>query len=117
MGHYMGMDKNMKSFVLHNKAYIFQSGSPTNQFVPGPIDPTKVNFHNLSASYQNIQEAVDLYSSYQLNWYLRYEKTFGKHDISALGVYEQSADKVKFLSGRADDLLTTQLIRSTIPQL
>lgn len=108
-GHYLGYDKNMKSFVVHNKAYIFQSASTTNKFVPGPIDPTKINLHNLSATYPNIAEAVDLYSSYQLNWYLKYDKTFGKHAVSALGVYEQGADKVKYLSMRADDLLTTKI--------
>ncbi len=109
MGHYMAWDKNMKSFVIHNKAYIFQSGSATNQFVPGPIDPTKINLHNLSASYQNIQETADFYNSYQFNWHINYQKTFGKHDISALGVYEQSADNGKYLSGRAEDLLTTSI--------
>ena len=39
-GHYLGYDKNMKSFVVHNKAYIFQSASTTNKFVPGPIVPS-----------------------------------------------------------------------------
>lgn len=108
-GHYLGYDKNMKSFVVHNKAYIFQSSSTTNKFIPGPIDPTKINLHNLSATYPNIAEAADFYSSYQLNWYLKYDKTFGKHAISALGVYEQGSEKIKSLSMRADDLLTTKI--------
>lgn len=107
--HYNGSDRNMKSFVVHNRSYLFQSGSTTNRFVPGPIDPTQVNIHNLSANYPNIAEEVSFYNSYQLNWYLRYERTFGKHDISALGVYEQSADNGKYLSGRADELLTNSI--------
>ena len=108
-GHYLGYDKNMKSFVIHNKAYIFQSSSATNKFIPGPIDPTKINLHNLSSTYQNIAETADFYSSYQFNWYLKYEKTFTKHSISALGVYEQGVEKGNYLSGRADDLLTTKI--------
>jgi len=106
---YTGSDKNMKSMVVHNKAYIFQSASTTNKFVPGPVDPTKINTHNLSATYPNIAETANFYHSYQINWYLKYDKVFGKHEVSALGVYEQGGDKGKYLNGRADQLLTTSI--------
>jgi len=108
-GHYLGYDKNMKSFVLWNKSYVFQTSSTTNKFIPGPIDPSKIMTHNLSATYPNIAEAVDLYNTYQLNWYLKYDKTFGKHSISALGVYEQGTERIKSLSMQANDLLTTAI--------
>lgn len=108
-GHYNAYDRNMKSFVVHNRSYIFQPASTTNRFIPGPIDPTKVNIHNLSATYPNIAEETGFYNSYQLNWYLRYDKSFGLHDISALAVYEQAKDNGKYLNGRADDLLTTSI--------
>lgn len=108
-GQYTASDKNMKSFVVHNKAYIFQSASATNKFVPGPIDPTKVNLHNLSATYPNIAEEVNFYNSYQINWNLRYERAFDRHFVSALAVYEQGGDRLKFLTGRADALLTTSI--------
>ena len=107
--HYGGFDQNMKSFVVHNKAFIFQSGSTTNKFVPGPVDPTKINLHNLSANFPNISETADFYNSYQLNWNLKYEKAFRKHFVSALAVYEQSQEKGKYLNGRADQLLTTEI--------
>jgi TonB-linked SusC/RagA family outer membrane protein len=109
MAHYNGYDKFTKAFIIHNKAYIFQSASTTNKFIPGPINPTKINLHNLSSTYQGIQESGDFYNSYQLNWYLRYDKTFGKHDISALGVYEQSSDYGRYMSGNAMDILTPQI--------
>lgn len=108
-GHYNGYDQNMKTFVVHNKAYIFQSGSPTNKFIPGPIDPTKVNLHNLSATYPNIGEEAVFSNSYQINLNLKYEKTFKKHFVSAIAVYEQSKYNGKDLSGRADALLTTAI--------
>lgn len=108
-GNYTGSDRNMKSFVIHNKAYIFQSASATNKFVPGPIDPTKINLHNLSATYPNIAEEVNFSNSYQLNWNLKYEKTFNKHFVSALGVYEQGGNNGKYLNGRVDQLLTTSI--------
>lgn len=108
-GHYNAYDQNMKSFVVHNKAYIFQSGSPTNKFIPGPIDPSKINLHNLSATYPNIAEDAVFSNSYQINWNLKYEKTFGKHFVSTLAVYEQNKYNGKNLSGRADALLTTSI--------
>lgn len=108
-GHYTVADKNSKAFVLHNKAYQFQSGDPKNKFIPGPVNPEKLIIHNLSATYPNVTENVDLTSAYQINWYLRYEKTFAKHSVSALAVYEQAGDKGKFLNGRADALLTTNI--------
>ncbi len=108
-GHYMASDRNSKAFVLHNEAYIFQSASTTNKFVPGPIDPTKVNIHNLSATYPNIAEQVNLDNSYQVNWNLKYENTFIDHFISAQVGYEQAGGNGKYLSGRADELLTTSI--------
>lgn len=107
--HYTASDKNMKSFVLHNKAYLFQSGDAQNKFVPGPIDPDKLQIHNLSANYPNIAENVNFNGAYQINWRLLYEQTFAKHAISALAVYEQAHSDVKTLDGRADDLLTTNI--------
>ncbi len=108
-GHLDANDRNMKSFVLHNKWYIFQPASAGNQFIPGPVDFTQVGTHNLSASYNNIQEVMNYNNSYQLNWYLNYDKTFGMHNISAVAVYEQSEWNGKSLNGRAEDLLSTSI--------
>ena len=111
-GHISAYDKNMKSFVLHNKWYIFQPASTTNRFIPGPVDFSQIGIHNLSAGYENIQENVDLSSSYQLNWFLNYEKSFDLHNISALAVYEQATSNGKNINGRAE-----QLLSSTIDQI
>jgi TonB-linked SusC/RagA family outer membrane protein len=108
-GHLNAYDMNMKSYVVHNKWYVFQPASTDNKFVPGPIDFTKTAGHTLSASYPNIQESVNLSSSYQINWYLNYQRTFGNHEVSALAVYEQSEYKGKGLYGRAEDLLSTDI--------
>ncbi|WP_156308989.1 SusC/RagA family TonB-linked outer membrane protein [Sphingobacterium endophyticum] len=108
-GHYMASDRNSKAFVLHNKAYIFQSASATNKFIPGPIDPTKVNIHNLSSTYPNIAEQVNLDNSYQVNWNLKYENTFGNNFVNGLIGYEQAGGNGKYLNGRADELLTTSI--------
>ena len=102
-------DRNMKSFVVHNKFYIFQPASATNMFIPGPIDFTQMGSHNLSAGYENIQESINLSSSYQFDWFLNYQRTFGNHDISALAVYEQAGFSNKAINGQADDLLSSSI--------
>lgn len=102
-------DRNMKSFVPHNKFYVFQPGSTSNKFVPGPVDFTQTGSHNLSSSYENVQESVDLYSSYQYNWFINYQKQFGKHDVSAMAVYEQLGSNSKNINGRADLLLSSSI--------
>lgn len=105
-GSYTTDERNMKSFVLHNEWYIFQSASSTNQFKPAPPDFSQKGSHNLSNTYENVQEDVNLGDSYQINWSLDYKKTFGKHDISAMAVYEQSKYNNKFLAGQAGNLLS-----------
>ena len=73
-GHLGAYDRNMKSFVVHNKYYIFQPGSATNIFLPGPVDLTQTGSHNLSAGYENVQEDITLFNSYQLNWFFKLPK-------------------------------------------
>jgi TonB-linked SusC/RagA family outer membrane protein len=108
-GNVNAYDRNMKSFVVHNKYYIFQPASAANQFIPGPVDFSQMGSHNLSAGYENIQENINLSSSYQLNWFLNFNRTFGKHDVSALAVYEQAGSNSKAINGRADDLLSSSI--------
>lgn len=102
-------DRNMKSYVVHNTWYVFQSGSSDNKFVPGPIDFTKTAAHGLSAKYPNIKEDVGLTSSYQFNWFVNYEREFGDHSVSAVAVYEQAEDNGKWLYGQAENLLSTNI--------
>jgi TonB-dependent starch-binding outer membrane protein SusC len=108
-GNLNALDRNMKSFVLHNTWYIFQTSSSTNQFIPGPVDFTQTGKHNLSTGYENIQETTNLANSYQINWFLNYEKQFDQHDISAMAVYEQAGSNGKYLFGRAEDLLSSSI--------
>lgn len=108
-GNVNAYDRNMKSFVVHNKFYIFQPASATNKFIPGPVDFTQTGSHNLSAGYENIQESINLSNSYQLDWFLNYKKSFGKHEVSALAVYEQAGFKSKAINGQADELLSSAI--------
>lgn len=102
---YNAADKNSKAFITHNTAYIFQQGDANNKYVPGAPDPNKMATHNLSSSYEGINEIVELTNSYQINWFLNYNRTFGKHNVSAMVVYEQSQSNAKYLNGTAENLI------------
>tara|TARA_R110000868_G_scaffold97396_3_gene267806 strand:+ start:77182 stop:80700 length:3519 start_codon:yes stop_codon:yes gene_type:complete len=108
-GNINAYDNNMKSFVIHNKYYIFQSRNTDNKFIPGPVDLNQTGTHNLSSGYENIQENVLLTSAYQFNWYLNFKRSFGKHEVNALAVYEQAGSNSKSLNGRAENLLSTSI--------
>lgn len=108
-GQYNFTDKNRKRFATHNKSYFFQSGSVDNIYIPGPVDPTKMNIHNLGQTYENVQENVWLNHSYQFNWMINYNRSFGQHHINSMVAYEISESKNKYLTGRVDDLLTSSI--------
>ena len=109
IGQYNASDKNRKRFATFNRSYVFQSGSVDNIFMPGPVDPSKVNVHNLSHTYENIQENVWLNQSYQFNWMVNYNRAFGKHNVTGMLAYEIAENQGKYLTGLAEDLLTSSI--------
>jgi TonB-dependent starch-binding outer membrane protein SusC len=109
MANYTPNDYNNKNFIKYNKAYIFQHGSTTNPFVPGPIDFTQTSVHNLSNSYENVNYNSSFNNSYQLNWFLNYDRTFGKHSVAGTLVYEQQESKGTSLYGYAGNLLSSSV--------
>lgn len=109
IGQFNASDKNRKRFAPFNKSYVFQGGSVDNIFIPGPINPDKVNTHNLGNTYENIQENIWLNQSYQFNWMLNYNRSFGKHQVSGMLAYEISESQSKYVSGGAEDLLTSSI--------
>ncbi|EON77969.1 TonB-dependent receptor [Lunatimonas lonarensis] len=109
MANYSFDSRNQKNFVIHNRSYLFQQGSATNPYVPGPIDPSKLNIHNLSRSFEGIDESATFGDSYQFNWFLDYNRSFGDHSISGTFIYEQAEFQGKTFSGSADQLLTSSV--------
>ena len=109
MANYSFDSRNQKNFVIHNRSYLFQQGSASNPYVPGPIDPTSLNVHNLSRSFEGIDESANFGDNYQLNWFLNYEKAIGDHMFAGTVIYEQSAFTGKMFNGSADELLTSSV--------
>ena len=56
-----------------------------------------------------LQERSDKDTRYQFNAQLNYNKTFGKHSLDALLVYEQAEEDDKWFSGRKDDFISTRI--------
>ena len=108
---YNANDNNIKSFVVFNEVYKFQSNtnSPNNKFVPGPINPTQINIHTMSNNYPNIRHGFGLGDAYTLNWFLNYNRTFGKHAVNAIAVYEQARTNSTSLSGMRQKLLINNI--------
>lgn len=106
---YTANDEDDKNFVVFNKSYIFQSASTTNPYLPGPVNFNDVNIHNLSSAYENISQNAVFDHSYQLDWYLNYDQTFGLNHITGLLVYEQAKDTTNTFGGQANDLLSDQV--------
>ena len=106
LAQYTGYDQNHKAYITHNVSYKFQSASTENPFIPAPVDPNQLNIHNMGANFEKIKEAVQFNSSYQFNWFINYNRKFGKHDVSGMLIYEQAEREGKNLSGYAEDLMT-----------
>ncbi len=111
LGNYRQNTFNRKDFVLHNRAFSVQTVGSTgaDQFRTGPLDFNQINVNNLGRSFEGISEAVSLSESYQLNAFLNYNNSFGKHNVSSLLGYEIAESKSKGLSGSADDLLSREI--------
>lgn len=109
MADYTSNDYNGKNFIKFNKQYEFQSASTTNPYVPAPVDFSKVSVMNLSRSYEGVDENATFGSSYQLNWFLNYDKIFGKHAVSGMFVYEKQGFKGKSFGGQANQLLSSKI--------
>ncbi|MFT3705567.1 MAG: TonB-dependent receptor [Agriterribacter sp.] len=106
---YTAGDRNAKAFILFNKSYRFARPSTANPYLLGDINLNDINIHNLSSTYESVTQAATFDKSYQLNWYLNYDKVFGKHTVSGLLVYERQKYTGNVFNGSAGDLLTTNV--------
>jgi TonB-linked SusC/RagA family outer membrane protein len=69
------------------KLYIFDKEGSKNHLVGDQIDFSQTQTRN---DGNTLSEVYSASSFYQLNFYINYDKSFGKHNISATAVYEQS---------------------------
>ncbi|MDN5202205.1 SusC/RagA family TonB-linked outer membrane protein [Fulvivirgaceae bacterium BMA10] len=111
IGNYKVNIRDQKNFVIHNRGFRFQprdASDPTsvNFFIPGPINFSQVNVHNVGSSFERIDLNANFGDSYQINWLMNYDRTFGAHTIAATAGFEQAESNGRSLSGSREDLLT-----------
>ncbi|MCD2422950.1 TonB-dependent receptor [Niabella pedocola] len=92
VGNYEANDFLRKWYMTFQKNYVFIQGDPQNRFVPGPPDPNKTNIFNFSQQAPFLRYQQDNGWKYQFNAFLTYNRSFGKHTVDALAVFEQRQD-------------------------
>lgn len=108
MGNYTADDKIQKDLRLHQTYYkpALDPDIRTKIDESVPVDQWQEKVHNLSQSYENIYQRSGLSHNYQLNWFLDYQRTFGKHEVTAMTVYEQRGYYGYDMNGTAYKLLS-----------
>ncbi|MFT3946774.1 MAG: TonB-dependent receptor [Agriterribacter sp.] len=106
---YTGNDRNAKAFILFNKSYNFARPDANNPYKLGDVDLSTVSIHNLSSTYEIINQSATFDKSYQLNWFLNYDRKFGKHTVNGLLVYERQKANGNYTSGSAGDLISSSV--------
>ncbi len=94
-----------------NRSYRVQplgtSGIDLLKLGPLKFDANNTVVNNYGRSFTSILENVSLSERYQVNAFVDYVRSFGKHNISSFVGLEQSKFGVKSLSGSANELLTS----------
>lgn len=108
VGSYLGQDFMRKKYLTFQTNYVFNQADPDrNRFLPGPPDPNKTNTFNFSQNQPFMSYEMHNNWEYQFNWFLNYDKTFDKHSINALAVYEQSENGLYAAMARAENPITS----------
>ena len=107
VGNYVGKDFTKKKFMTYQRNYKFQQADPNgNRFLPGPLDLNAYNTFTFSQDYENLSYDVKNLWSEQFNWFINYNNKFGKHEIGAMGVFEQAKNGGEWVYARGENPLT-----------
>lgn len=107
MGNYLAQDYMRKKYLTYQENYVFNQADPDgNRFLPGPPDPNKTNTFTFSQNQPFMSYDMTTLWSYQFNWFLNYNRSFNKHSIEALAVYEQAESGGYMSESRAENPLT-----------
>ncbi|MCI0920490.1 SusC/RagA family TonB-linked outer membrane protein [Sphingobacterium rhinopitheci] len=104
VGSYVANDYMRKRFMTFQKNYTFTSLDPSgNRFIPAAPTEDKINIFTFSQSQPFLDYSPQREWQYQLNWFLNYNRTFNKHSIDALLVYEQYKFGATYVNSRAEN--------------
>lgn len=92
----------IKQFNRPYSLYEFKMTGGHNHIITDVVDHVKVRNDG-----DYLEEKYDTKDSYQLNGYITYANKFGKHDVGALLVYEQSEGTVDWFNGRRNYFISS----------
>ncbi|GAB6120950.1 TonB-dependent receptor [Dysgonomonas termitidis] len=103
---YTGDDYMRKKFLTFQKNYVFQRADPAgNRFLPAPLDKTKYSIFTFNTT-ESLQYGMRTLYSQQFNWFLNYDRNFGKHTVSAMAVFEQASNGGEYVYAKGENPLT-----------
>lgn len=106
VGNYLAQDFMRKKFLTFQTNYVYNQADPNgNRFIPAPPDPNKTNVFTFSQNQEFLSYDINTAWSYQVDWFLNYNRTFGKHGIDAMAVYEEAQQGMYGAYARAEDPL------------
>lgn len=107
-GSYIAEDYQRKKFLTFQKNYVFNQADPEgNRFLPAAPDPAKTNTFTFSQNQPFMSYELKMDWAYQFNWFLNYNRTFGKHGVEALAVFEQAENGGSRANSRAENPITS----------
>ncbi|WP_234997956.1 TonB-dependent receptor [Parabacteroides sp. Marseille-P3160] len=104
---YIGNDYSRKKYMTYQKNYVWTpKNADENRFIPAPPNPDKINIFTFSQNQENLQYGLHSLWSEQLNWFLNYNQSFGKHDVSGSLIWEQASNRGEKIYVTAESPLT-----------
>lgn len=106
-GNYLAKDYMRKKYLTYQKNYVFTQADPDgNRFIPAAPDPNNYNIFVFGSNQEYLSYELNTEWGYQLDWFLNYNKTFNKHGINAMVVYEQAETGLVGAYAKAEDPVT-----------
>ncbi|UQA77311.1 TonB-dependent receptor [Sphingobacterium siyangense] len=107
VGSYIAQDYMRKRYMSFQKNYTFTSLNPNdNRFIPAPPSEANINIFTFSQSQPFMDYSPQRLWEYQVNWFLNYNRKFGKHSVDGTLVYEQSKKGGTYVTSRAENPIT-----------
>lgn len=97
VGNYEATDYLRKIFVTYQKNYVYiPKEASGNRFIPAAPDPSRTNTYTFGQSQPSLQYQMNNAWRYQIDAFLNYDRSFGKHRVNAQAIFEQSQSQLTY---------------------
>lgn len=94
-----------KEVELPYTLYTFETSGTNGHYIDPSTNP-QVTGSDVRGSKNYIKKTARLIQDYQLNFFVSYNRTFGKHDVGALFVYEQAEGESESFDAQRDGVIS-----------